>query len=191
MIADSLKKLKWGFFFIMIGFRIQGIDIFPDVIGHILFAIAFYHLRNSGSRFNKAFMYNIPLIFTSLFSIYQAPAQQEGIQFERWGWLGIIVSIVSFILNLLTVYNLFMGIREMEESFGNIDLADESEKRWNNYLMLQIAVMFSFLTIFIPFIAFFYVITLLIVAVMMLIRIMNFLKRCIDSLDPALKMEKE
>jgi len=79
----------------------------------------------------------------------------------------------------------------MEESFGNIDLADESEKRWNNYLMLQIAVMFSFLTIFIPFIAFFYVITLLIVAVMMLIRIMNFLQRCIDSLDPACNIEKE
>lgn len=182
MIADSLKKFKLGFFFIMIGFRIQGFDIFPDIIGYIFFAVAFYHLRDSSCHFVKAFKYNIPLIFISLFSIYQEPAQQEGIRISPWGWLGIIISVISFVLNLMTIYNLFMGIKELEENFDAFDLADESQIRWRHYSTLQIAMLLSFLLILIPVIAFLYIIVVLIVAIWVLIGIINYLQRCIDSI---------
>lgn len=185
MIVDNLQKFKWGFFFIMIGFRIQGFDIFPDIIGYIFFAIAFSNLKNSSDYFAKAFNFNLPLIFISLFSIYQAPSQQEGIQLGPWGGLGIFISIVSFILNLMTVYYLFKGIRELEESFDDTYLANEAERRWNHYLILQTAMLLSFMTVFIPVFAFLYMLVILFAAIGVLIGIINFLRRCIDSVNPA------
>lgn len=183
MIQNGLNKLFLGFLFIMIGFRIQGFDIFPDIVGYILFAFGFSNLGSSSNYFIKAARYNIPMIVLSIFSIYQPTVQGGGIQPEPLGLVGILLSIASFILNLLVVYNLFKGINELEYSQGNTELALESDRKWSQYLMLQLAVLFSFIIIFIPFLAILYMIAMLIASIAVLIVIMGFIKRCMDSIN--------
>lgn len=182
MIIDNLQRLKWGFFFIMIGLRIEGFDVFPDILGHIFFAISLSNLRQSSNYFGKAFIFNLPLIFISIFTIYQDPAQQD---VSNLNLLGVLILIASFILNLMTVYNLFMGMKELEEGYGNTELASESERMWKNYLLLEIAMILSFLIIFVPVFGFLYIIGVLIAAIAVLIGIIKFLRRCIDSINPA------
>ncbi|MGI6084312.1 MAG: hypothetical protein ACOYIF_02560 [Acetivibrionales bacterium] len=183
MIQNSLEKFKWGFFFIMLGIRIQGFDILPDIIGYLFFAFGLNSLRPISKFFVKASWFNLPMIFLSIFSIYQAPAHEEGIRLGPLGGIGIIISIASFVLNLLTIYNLFMGIKELEESRQNLILASESERMWNNYLLLEIAVLFSLIAIVIPIIGIFYIFIIIIAAIVVLIRIIRFLNECIDSLN--------
>lgn len=41
MNESGFNKLYWGFFFIMFNFRIQGFDIFPDIVGYLFLASGF------------------------------------------------------------------------------------------------------------------------------------------------------
>lgn len=178
MVESGLGKLYWGFLFIMLSFRIQGFDILPDIVGYLLFAYGFSRLSSSSNYFNIAAKYNIPMIILSLFSIYQFPAQGEGINFGPLGIFSIPLVIASFILNLLVVYNLFMGIRDMAEKQEQADLMNESDVNWNQYKILQIATLFSFIIIFIPALAIVYVIVLLIISIIITFSIMRFINRC-------------
>lgn len=178
MNEDGFRKLYWGFLFIMIDFRIQGVDILPDIIGYILFAVGFGILALHSIHFSKARNLNIPMIILSIFSIYEVPAQNGGVQFSPLGFFGILISIASLILNLLVIYNLFMGIKDMAEERGQMDLYTESNKMWNQYLMLQIAGIFMFVLIFIPLLGLISIIALLIASIILTVVIMGFIKRC-------------
>ena len=182
MSQNGLDKLYWGFLFIMIGFRIQGFDILPDIVGYLLFASGFSDLSSCSDFFNKAAKYNIPMIILSIFSIYQRPAQGGGIQLGPLGAFGILISIASFILNLLVVYNLFMGINEMEERQEQLELAQEATTKWNQYMLLQIATLFSFIMVFIPLLGVIYIIGMLIASIIVATSIMGFIRRCRDSI---------
>jgi hypothetical protein len=123
------------------------------------------------------------MIVLSLFSIYQSPAQGSGIHLGLFGILGIPIVIASFILNLLVVYNLFMGTKDMAEQQEQHDLAQEADKRWNQYKLLQFAFLFSFILIFIPLLAFLYIIVFFIISIIITIAILGFLRRCSESLN--------
>ncbi len=79
MIISGFSKLFWGFVFIMIGFKIQGFDILPDILGYLFFAAAFSNLSSLSINFEKASKYNIPMIILSIFSIYQPQNQGDQI----------------------------------------------------------------------------------------------------------------
>lgn len=179
----GLNKLYWGFIFIMLSFRIQGFDILPDVVGYLFFASGFSNIVSSSTYFSIAAKYNIPMIILSIFSIYQSPVQGEGIHLGPLGVFSIPVAIASVVLNLLVVYNLFMGIKDMAEKRGQFHLVRESDERWNQYKMLQIAVLFSFILVFIPPLAVVYVIVLFVISIILIIGILGFLKRCSESLS--------
>ncbi len=179
MIQTGLEKLCWGFLFIMVSIRIQGFDILPDIVGYLLFASGFRHLSPHSGYFKKASIFNIIMIFLSLFSIYQFQVQGGGIQI---GPLGILLSIVYFILNLLVIYNLFNGIREIEESQDQPELAFEADRKWNSYLLLQLANAVAFFLVFIPAIAFIYILIMLVVNIAILIGIMGYIRKCRDSI---------
>jgi hypothetical protein len=179
---SGLNKLYWGFLFIMLSFRIQGFDILPDIVGYLFFAFGFRELISSSDYFSIAAKYNIPMTILSIFSIYQRPAQSGGINLGVLGIFGIPIAIASFVLNLLVIYNLFMGIKDMAEKREESDLARESDERWNQYKMLQIALLFSFILIFIPLLGVVYLIVLFIIAIILTIGILGFIKRCIDTL---------
>ena len=182
MYQDGFNKLYWGFLFIMIDFKLQGFDVLPDIVGYILFAIGFGILASNSEYFSKARSLNIPMIIISILSIYEKPAQGGGVQFGTLGVFGILIGITSIVLNLLIIYNLFMGIKDIANQRGQVDLGTEAGVRWNQYLILQIAGIFAFVLIFIPPVAFIYVIALLIAAIILTIALMGFIKRCGESL---------
>ncbi|NLD50357.1 MAG: hypothetical protein GX660_24725 [Clostridiaceae bacterium] len=182
MVERGLNKLFWGFVFIMIGFRIQGFDILPDTVGFLLFASGFSSLSSNSDYFNKASKYNIPMIILSIFSIYQEPAHGEGVHFGVLGILSIPLVIVTVVLNLLVVYYLFMGIKDMAMKKEQSDIAFESEAKWNEYKMLQIAILLSFIMIFLPPLAIAYIFVLFIVSIGITIRITGFVRRCSQRL---------
>lgn len=183
MFRDGLNKIFWGFIFILLDFKIQGFDILPDVVGYILFAMGFGILASSNEYFQKAKNFNIPLIILSIFSIYERPSQTSGgVQLGTLGIFGVIIGIAAIVLNLLVIYNMFMGIKNEADQQGKFDLSTEAEKRWKQYLTLQIAVFFSFILIFIPPLAIIFIIGLAIVSIVLTVAIMGFIKRCSESL---------
>lgn len=182
MYERGLNKLFWGFFFIMLNFRIAGFDILPDIVGYIFFAVGINELISSSDFFSKAAKYNIIMLILSIFSLYQTPAQGIGINLGLLGLLGIPIAIASFVFNLLLIYSIFMGIKEIAERLEQYDLMQEADERWNQYRILQIAILCAFLLIIIPPLALVYIIVLLIVSIILAIRILGFIRRCSDKL---------
>lgn len=182
MYQDGLNKFYWGFLFTMVDFKIQGVDVLPDIVGYILFAIGFGILAANSQHFEKARSFNIPMIILSIFSIYEKPVQGGGVQLGTFGLWGVLIGIAATVLNLLVVYNLFMGIKDMADQQGKLDLSEEAEKRWRQYLGLQIAALFAFIMIIIPPLAFIWVIALFIAAIILTVVIMGFMKRCGEGL---------
>ena len=179
---SGFSKLYWGFLFIMVDFRIQGFDILPDIIGYIFFAAGFSILAENSAYFKKAGYINIPMIILSAFSIYEKPAQGGGIQLGPLGLFGILIAIASLVSGLLVVYNLFMGIKEMAEKREQMDIYEEADKRWNQYLLLQLAAILAFVLIFIPPLAIVYIFVMFIVSIVLTVIIMQFMKRCGECL---------
>ena len=183
MNESGFRNLYWGFLFIMVDFRIQGVDVLPDIIGFILFAIGFGILASNSVHFTTARTYNIPMIFLSIFSIYERPAQGGGIEIGLFGPFGILIAIASVILSLLVVYNLFMGIKDMAVQRQEMDLHAEAEERWSQYLLLQIASVLAFILIFVPLLGILYIIALIIASIVIVVKIMVFIKKCEESLN--------
>jgi hypothetical protein len=186
MNKSGLDKLFWGFFFILLNFRIQGFDILPDIVGYIFLAFGIRNLILNSAYFEQAAKYNVLMIMFSILSIYQAPAHGGGINLGILGVLGIPIMIASFIINLLLVYSIFMGIKDMSQKLGQYDLAEESDERWNQYRNLQIALVFAFVLMFIPPLALLYFIILFIASIIITISILGFLRRCSENLNSSL-----
>jgi hypothetical protein len=151
-------------------------------IGYLFFAFGFIELTSSSTYFSKAAKYNIPMIILSIFTIYESPAKGASIHLGPLGLFSIPIAIASFVLNLLVVYNLFMGIKDMAEKKEQPDLMNESYERWNQYKMLRIAALFSYILIFIPSLALIYIYVLFILSIILTIIILGYLKRCSESL---------
>jgi hypothetical protein len=180
MNRDGLMKFYFGFLFIMIDFKFQGIDVLPDIIGYILFAVGLSALALNSEYFNKAKPLNYVLIILSILSIYEKPTQGSGIQLGTFGIFGILLGVIGTILNLLVVYYIFMGIKDMAVEHN--DLRQEADQRWKQYLYLQIAALASFALIFIPPLALIFIVALFIVSIILTVVIMGFIKRCSECL---------
>ena len=179
MYKSGFDKFFWGFLFIMIDFKLNGFDILPDIVGFIFFAVGFSMLATNSIYFEKARNYNIPMIILSIFSIYEKPTQANGgVQLGQFGLIGVILGIISVILTLLVVYNLFMGIKEMAERQGLMFISDDADSCWRQFLFLQLAALFLFVLIFIPVFALVFVVVLLILSIVITFFIMRFMKKC-------------
>lgn len=183
MYSVGFSKFYWGFLFTMIDFKIQGFDVLPDIVGYIFFAAGFSILANQSEHFSKAAKLNIPMIILSIFSIYEKPVQGGGINLGSLGLLSIPLAIVATILGLLVIFNLFMGIKEMSRLNGRLDIYDEADKRWGQFVALQIAAILAFVIIFIPVLGIFYIFALFIFAIVLTFILMGFMKRCGESLS--------
>jgi len=118
---------------------------------------------------------------------YQKPIQVDGIYLGVVGILSILIAIVALVLKLLVVYNLFMFIKDMARELNQLDLVIESNVRWNQFMMLQIATLFSLILILIPTIAVVYGIVLLIISIIITIVVLGYLKRCDENLSSSLR----
>ncbi|WP_346917006.1 hypothetical protein [Clostridium sp.] len=181
MIEKGLNNLYWGFLFISINFRICGFDILPDVIGFILFSLAFSNLKEHSDYFAKASTFNIFMIILSVFSVYEVQNNNGGINFGILGPFSILIGIVSIILTLLVIYNLFMGMKEMLMNHDKYALAVEAEERWSQYKVLTIASILIFAIIFIPLLNIIYALVLLIFSIVFLVKTMRYISDCKQS----------
>jgi hypothetical protein len=182
MYKSAFNKLFWGFLFIMVNFKIQGFDILPNIVGYILFVMGLGQLASRSEHFRKAELFSIPMVILSILSIYERPVQAGGVQVSS-GWpFGIILSAASIVLLLLLVYNLLMGIKDMADEQGKRDISEESGRRWNQFLMLEVAVLFAFIIAFVPMLGFIYIIAILIASIVLAVVLMGFMSRCGDSL---------
>jgi len=183
MNESGFNKLYWGFLFIMLSFRIQGFDILPNIVGYLFFASGFRDLIKNSNYFSIAAKYNLPMIILSVFSIYEAPVHASGIQLGVLGIFSIPIAIASFVLNLLVVYNLFMGIKVMAEKQEQFDLVRASDEKWNQFKLLQIAALCSLIFIFIPLLGVLYIIAILVISIIITIGILGYIKKCSESLS--------
>lgn len=183
MNETGLKRLFWGFLFILLNFKIGGFDIFPDIVGYLFLAFGLSALAENSYYFTKASKLNIPLMILSLFTIYERPVQAGTASLGLLGWLSLPLAIVMFIINLMMVYNVFLGISDMASKHGQHELSMESDKMWRQYVGLQVAFLVTFVLIFIPPLAFIYLIGLFIAAIVITINILGFLKRCSENLS--------
>jgi Flp pilus assembly protein TadB len=75
-----------------------------------------------------------------------------------------------------------MGIKDMADEQGKRDISEESGRRWNQFLMLEVAVLFAFIIAFVPMLGFIYIIAILIASIVLAVVLMGFMSRCGDSL---------
>jgi hypothetical protein len=187
MTERAFRNFYFGFLFIMIDFRFNGIDILPDIVGYAFFAAGLGVLANRCFNFSQARTFNIVMLILSIFSIYERPAQNTSGFHISFDPVGFVIGIGSLIFSLLVVYHLFMGIKAMADDIGESDVSAEAEQRWKQYLYLQLAVFGAFLLIFIPPLAVIYIIAMLIISIALTVKFMGFMNRCgqLFSDDPS------
>lgn len=172
MLKQSLTKLAWGFALIMIDIAFYGFDIFPDIIGYILFVLVLSELERRSECFEKARPFSLVLAVLSVFKVY------EGL-FALIGPIKYLIAVGSFCLNLLVVYYIFMGMKELCVMSGQRALADESDLLWKYYLGVKLAGFVIFVLSGIPFFTSVVIrIILVFVNMILLIFILRFLNNC-------------
>jgi hypothetical protein len=128
-------KLFWGLLF-MFDFRLQGFDILPDIIGYILIFSALGNLIQRNDNFKKAREMSIPLIFLSIFNIYQAPQQAAGVHIGNP--IAVVMGLVLTIVHILMVYHICMGIACISKEVMKLDLETLAIRRWKFYFIVQV-----------------------------------------------------
>jgi hypothetical protein len=175
MAENGFSKFHWGFLFIMLDFRLQGIDIMPDVIGFVLFMTGFQTLAVQSEYFQKGKAFNVIMIVISIFSIYEKPVQGGGIHINP---IGAMIGLISLVLTIIVVYHLFMGIKEMASKQGRLDLVEEAGQKWTYFLVFQLVALPLFLLVFIPPLFIVGVFAMFFAAIVLMVILMRFMKTC-------------
>lgn len=179
MYSDGFRKLFWAFIFIMIDFRINGFDILPDIIGYIFIFQGLSILEIPNEFFERAKKLIIPMIILSIPSIYVI----QGSDFDFGLGLGTIIGIIAVIIELLLIYSIFMGIKQMGEDVENEHIVIEAKECWKLYLTMAIASLVSIIFVFIPFIFVVYFVIIIFANIFVLIKIVKFMDICKYAFD--------
>jgi len=174
----AFRNFYWGFLFVMVDFRLNGLDILPDIIGYAFFIAGLNLLKERNDRFRKARIFHIVMLFLSIFNIFERQVEStEGINFY-FNSFEFLIGILILIFTLLAMYNLFMAIKQLAEDYSYTDLSFEADQRWKQFVILQIASSITFLFIFIPILGFAYIFAVLIFAIWLTVKFMGFMTRC-------------
>jgi len=183
------KKLFWGFIFLF-DFRINGFDILPDIIGYILFFQGLSILASRNIYFEKAKRLSFPLIFLSIFSIYENTTPLAEFSINNSTSLLMLLGLVITILHLFMVYNICMGIADEARLFEKPDLEDKAMMRWTFYLVINIAVIFViFIAFVLPTFGFVLLILSLILSVISYILMVMLMNDASNEIEEPYKIE--
>jgi len=166
----------------MFDFRLGGIDILPDFIGFILFYTGLEGLIQRNQHFAAARQYALPLIFLSLFDIYQV--QRPEFNIDLPGGISLVIGLITTVLSLLMVYNLCTGIAEVARAQDNTRLQENALVKWNYYLIANLLYLFSFLfvAIIIPPLAVIVVLLAIVAFIVVPIMMMLLMKQANEEL---------
>ncbi|MFC5700759.1 hypothetical protein ACFPVX_05675 [Cohnella faecalis] len=134
-MGAAFRTLFWGFIFLF-DFRINGLDILPDVVAYYCFYTGLSRLVVVSPRFEEARKFTLPLLFLSIPDINPA-------WFSFSGILMLIYVMALTVLNLIMVYSICMGIKEAAAARQDQDLADTAHSRWTFFLIAALAVIFT------------------------------------------------
>lgn len=131
------NKIFWGFIFLF-DFRIQGVDILPDIIGYIMIYSALNYLVSESDYFYQARRFALPLAIISIADIYEFKIDTG--MFDPLYVVLFISSIVATVLSLMMIYNICYGIAEMARNKEEHSLEKMAIKRWEIYLYITMGV---------------------------------------------------
>ncbi len=143
------KKLFWGFLFLF-DFRLLGFDILPDVIAYIFFYQGLTLLEEKNEFFKAAKKVAFPMIFISIFNIYEFNTGNTFLYF-----FSILLTILTLILSLVMVYNICRGIGYEARLINLIKLESKANSRWRLYL---ISIILTIIVTIIPISLLFFVV---------------------------------
>lgn len=169
MYKDGFTKFYLAFILIMIDFRIQGFDILPDFVGYLLILLGLAVFLGTNDFFERAKKLSLAMLLLSILSFYETPGSSLVFSIDT------ILFVVSGIINLLLIYSLFMGVRQMGEDRRLDNVVFEAESSWRFYLVIAVADLLSFLLIFVPAILVLYIFILFFFNVVVLLRILKFI----------------
>lgn len=178
MRKTGFGVLCWGFFFDMFDFRINNFDILPDIIGHILFLVGLMSLVSYNGYFSKAKNYSILMIVMSIIGIFLKVNTGIGVNTQDFIGVELLLTIATLIIYLLLLYNIFMGIKELATVEGINEVYDEADKRWVQFVWLQILIIPGIIIMFIPIINLIYIVSILIANIVLAINIMKLMRKC-------------
>ncbi len=167
---SGLKLVFWGMLFTAINIRIQGFDLFPDVIGYIMVIVGLGRIEKYEAKFSSAKKMAYVLTVLSLINIVQPPAQNTadptgmmqtssssvifsaGI-FGAVPWLAALLMIAGMLTSVYFAYFMCMGIKNLLIRVGDHTLAGICDDRWKLILAAEIGLSVSLLTVFmgVPF----------------------------------------
>ncbi len=140
MAEKGFMKIFWGFLFIFLDIRINGIDfILPDFIGYILIVVGLAYLCDLHRRFRTANAYAkimVLLSFADLVEMKRVIGRGGGLTY--WHNPFWPITLLGVILNLIMVWHICRAIVELAEASENRDLADTAALRWKLYLAVVI-----------------------------------------------------
>ncbi len=187
MNRSAFRKLFWGFLLVMLDFRIQGIDILPDIIGYYFFYSGMLLLKDQSPHFQQGSNFSVLMMILSVFTFYEAPVNSTGVidPTPGSGALALGLAIVSIVLSVLTVYHLFRGIQDMAADQRQPGIESEAMTRWTQYLLINLATLLMIGLVFVPFLFVLVVVVLFVVVLAYTVKVMQFMERCGESLaDP-------
>jgi hypothetical protein len=149
-------QLFWGFLIVLVDFRINGFDLLIDLVGYIFIVIGLGVLAKRSGQFERARPFAIGLLVLSVLSeissidvttsrhrfldvVTVTPTGAEGRNIVTFWSAGLVVllGLAALIANLLLVFYICEGIKEMAGRSG--ELAEKAKQRWLSFLWAQLA----------------------------------------------------
>ena len=134
---SGFGAIFWGFLF-KFDFRIQGLDLLPNIIGYLFMYSGLGSLSSHSSEFGTAKKYSVPLAVLSLFSLYQVQKPVGQVIFDPVSVGLLVVGLITTVLDLILVYHLCLGIVDLAKNQSNDELQDLARRRWKLYFLYTV-----------------------------------------------------
>ena len=194
MYRRGFLFLMWGFLFVLFDLHIQTVNLLPDFIGYILCIIGLSDLRQTSDFFNRAYYWSFVLLILSLPKVlgvnFSVTTTNPGMTLSRApmlagiAGLAMLLFIVNFVLQLLWVFWILQGIKELASQRGNFALEDAADFRWKLYAasvvynLIVMLVAFAITPLVVPFILIGFVLGMIVTIVFM-----TLMYRCANELS--------
>lgn len=137
--------LMWGFLFVLLNFRIQNVNLLPTFVGYILCSIALRELRQKNPFFRRGFVVGIVLLVLSLPKLFHLGnsnvtitninglSSMQPFVTASFG-PALMMMVIGVALQLLYIYWIFQGIKEMALKIPHYELRDAVNQPWQMYV---------------------------------------------------------
>jgi hypothetical protein len=134
------RKLFFGFLFVFIDIRIGGFDLFVDLAGYLLVVVGLAELGTRNRNFARARVHATVLLALSALDLLIRTPVGGGSKIVLFGSEGLTVVffVLLLVVNLMLIYLICKGVREMAIAANAPTLADLAMSRWTVFLVMYI-----------------------------------------------------